>query len=261
VLRRRAGGGRRAQRGSGRAWRESAALSVSTRIRTPERPLRRRRRGLLRRLLGWTALAALGWLLLCTLGLVYLRFFPPVITALQVQRLIEYGELPAFGGSLPLRSFGPHLPRAVVAAEDARFYEHHGIDWIGVREAAEDNWQRGRVWRGGSTITQQLVKNLFLTTYGSVLRKLFEIPLALLADLILGKQRSLELYLNEVEWGPGVYGGAAAAETYYGVAPAFLNREQAARLAACLPAPRTRRPQRMNVYSRKILRRMASVGW
>ena len=150
---------------------------------------------------------------------------------------------------MPLRSFGPHLPHAVIAAEDARFYEHDGVDWPGMRQAAEDNWRRGRLWRGGSTITQQLVKNLFLTTYGSFLRKLVEIPLALLAELILGKPRILELYLNEVEWGPGVYGGAAAAEQLLRRLAAFLSREQAARLAACLPAPRTRRPQRMNAYA------------
>ncbi len=162
---------------------------------------------------------------------------------------------------MPLRSLGPHLPRAVVAAEDARFYEHGGVDWPGMRTAAEDNWRRGRLWRGGSTITQQLMKNLFLSSYGSFVRKIFEIPLALLAELILGKPRILELYLNVVEWGPGLYGGYLAAERYYGVEPAFLSRDQAARLAACLPAPRTRRPQRMNAYSAKILRRMASVGW
>jgi monofunctional biosynthetic peptidoglycan transglycosylase len=203
----------------------------------------------------------IAWLALCTVGLVYLRFLPPLVTALQLQRWVQYGDVPGSGAFHPLRSFGPHLPHAVVAAEDTRFYQHHGIDWIGVRTAAEDNWRRGRLWRGGSTITQQLVKNLFLTGGGSFVRKLFEIPLALLAELILGKERILELYLNVVEWGPGVYGGDAAAERYYGISPPFLNREQAARLAACLPAPRTRRPQRMNRYAAKIMRRMAAMGW
>ena len=100
------------------------------------------------------------------------------------------------------------------------------------------------------------MKNLFLTTYGSFVRKAFEIPLSLLAELILNKDRILELYLNVVEWGPGIYGGQAAAEHYYERPAAYLSRDQAARLAACLPAPRRRTPQRMNAYGGKILRRM-----
>jgi monofunctional biosynthetic peptidoglycan transglycosylase len=210
----------------------------------------------------WRLLLAvvIAWSALCALGLVFLRYFPPVVTALQIQRLVEHGERPGSRtGFVPLASLGPYLPRAVIAAEDARFYQHAGLDWAGMRQAAEDNLRRGRMWRGGSTITQQLVKNLFLSTHGSVLRKLAEIPLSLLAEAILPKQRILELYLNVVEWGPGIYGAQAAAEHYYDVPAAELNREQAARLVACLPAPRTRKPQRMNAYSAKILRRMNAV--
>jgi monofunctional biosynthetic peptidoglycan transglycosylase len=221
---------------------------------------RRRRRGVAARL--WRAVRIIGallvaWLALCTVGLVYLRFLPPLFTALQLQRWVQYGDRPGSStGFVPLRTLGPHLPRAVIAAEDARFYEHHGLDVEALRRAVEDNVRRGRLWRGGSTITQQLVKNLFLTTYGSFVRKGLEIPLTLLAELILGKQRILELYLNVVEWGPGIYGGQAAAEHYYDRPAAYLTREQAARLAACLPAPRRRTPQRMNAYAMKILRRM-----
>jgi len=205
----------------------------------------------------WLLAGLIAWLALCSVGLLYLRFLPPVVTALQLQRWIEYGDAPGSStGFIPLKTLGPYLPRAVVAAEDDRFYQHHGLDWLGLRKAAEDNFRRGRLWRGGSTITQQLVKNLFLTTYGSFLRKLLEVPLSLLAELILPKTRILELYLNVVEWGPGVYGAQAAAERYYNVPAAYLNREQAARLAACLPSPRTRKPQRMNAYAAKILRRM-----
>lgn len=229
--------------------------------RTAVRGGRRVRRGVVWRVGRWAAAAAIAWFALCALGLVYLRFLPPLVTALQLQRWIEHGDPPGSStGFVALKRFGPHLPRAVIAAEDARFYEHHGVDWLGVRDAAEDNWRRGRLWRGGSTITQQLVKNLFLTAHGSLLRKLLEVPLALLAEIILPKPRILELYLNVVEWGPGVYGGEAAADHYYGIPAAFLSREQAARLAACLPAPRTRRPQHMNAYGSKILRRMSSVN-
>lgn len=215
----------------------------------------------MRRVARWTLALAIAWLAICAVGLVYLRFFPPLVTALQLQRWAQYGDRPGLRtGLVPLATLGPHLPRAVVAAEDTRFYDHHGVDWDGMRQAAEDNLRRRELWRGGSTITQQLVKNLFLTTYGSFARKLLEIPLSLLAELILSKNRILELYLNVVEWGPGIYGGQAAAEHYYDLPAAFLSREQAARLAACLPAPRRRKPQRMNAYAAKILRRMAAIA-
>jgi monofunctional biosynthetic peptidoglycan transglycosylase len=195
------------------------------------------------------------------LGLLYLRFFPPLLTVMQVQRWVQHGDAPgSASGFVPLARLGPHLPRAVVAAEDTRFFAHGGIDWQGVREAAEDNWERGRLWRGGSTITQQLVKNLFFPTVASPLRKLLEVPLSLVADVVLPKSRILELYLNIVEWGPGVWGGEDAAQHHYGVPAAFLSREQAARLAACLPAPRSRRPQRMDRYGGLVLKRMAAMG-
>src|SRR6202011_2230053 len=111
--------------------------------------------------------------------------------------------------------------------------------------------------RGGSTITQQLVKNLFFTTSRSVVRKAVEFTLAPAAEWVLPKKRILELYLNEIEWGPGIYGAEAAAQTWYGIPAARVNREQAARLAAVIPSPLRRKPERMNQYSGEILRRMA----
>ncbi len=217
---------------------------------------------MLRTIVRWSAALAIAWFALCVVGLVYLRYSPPLLTALQLQRWVEYGHAPGTrSGLVPLADLGRHLPRAVIAAEDARFFEHAGVDWEGMQQAVEDNWRRGRLWRGGSTITQQLVKNLYFPTYWPLLRKPFEIPLSIVAELILPKERVLELYLNVVEWAPGVYGGEDAARHYYAVPAASLSREQAARLAACLPAPRSRRPQRMNRYAATILRRMASVGW
>jgi len=228
----------------------------------PRRGGRRRRARPLRAVLRWLAAAVVAWFALCVVGLVYLRFFPPLLTTLQLQRWIQYGDAPgSASGFVPLKRLGPHLPHAVVAAEDARFYGHSGVDWRGMQEAAEDNWERGKLWRGGSTITQQLVKNLFFPTFGSLVRKILEIPLSLLADLILPKDRILELYLNVIEWGPGIYGGEDAAQHYYEIPASFLSRQQAARLAALLPAPRTRRPQHMNAYSAKILGRMSDMGW
>lgn len=212
--------------------------------------------------LRWLAALVVAWFALCVVGLVYLRFFPPLVTAMQLERWVRHGDAPgSSSGFVPLKRLGPHLPHAVVAAEDARFFEHGGVDWDGMRQAVEDNLERGRLWRGGSTITQQLVKNLFFPTFGSLIRKIFEIPLSLLADLILPKERILELYLNVVEWGPGVYGGEDAAQVHYGIPAAFLSRGQAARLAACLPSPRTRKPQQMDKYGGKILGRMTAMGW
>lgn len=231
------------------------------RAHRPPGPARRPGRAI-RTLLRWLAAAVVAWFALCVLGVVYLRFFPPLLTTLQLQRWVQYGDAPgSASGFVPLRRLGPHLPHAVVAAEDTRFFQHGGVDWSGMRDAVEDNWERGQLWRGGSTITQQLVKNLFFPTFGSLPRKVLEIPLSLLADLILPKERILELYLNVIEWGPGIYGGEDAAQHYYGVPAAFLSRQQAARLAACLPSPRTRTPQRMTGYGAKILGRMAAMGW
>jgi monofunctional biosynthetic peptidoglycan transglycosylase len=153
-----------------------------------------------------------------------------------------------------------HLQHAVVAAEDARFYQHHGFDWQALELAAENDVDGGRL-RGGSTISQQLVKNLFFGTGRSILRKGAEFTLVPVAELVLGKQRILELYLNEVEWGPGVYGAEAACEFHYRTSARNIGEEEAARLAAVLPAPLKRRPERMNRYAGIILERERQMGW
>jgi monofunctional biosynthetic peptidoglycan transglycosylase len=161
---------------------------------------------------------------------------------------------------LPLNEISPDLQHAVVAAEDARFYQHHGFDWHEIQIAAEDDMDGGRT-RGASTLTQQLVKNLFFGTGRSFLRKGAEFTLVPVAELVLGKRRILELYLNVVEWGPGMYGADAAAHVYDRTSARDLGREESARLAAILPAPLKRRPERMNRYSSLILERMRQMGW
>ena len=161
---------------------------------------------------------------------------------------------------IPLSQISPNLQHAVVAAEDSRFYQHHGFDWHEIQIAADEDWEGGRT-RGASTITQQLVKNLFFGTGRSFLRKGVEFTLVPFAELFLGKQRILEIYLNVVEWGPGIYGADAACHAYDGTAARNTDREQAARLAAILPAPLKRRPARMNQYSALILERMRQMGW
>ena len=161
---------------------------------------------------------------------------------------------------VPLARISPDLQHAVVAAEDARFYQHHGFDWREIQIAVEDDLDDRRV-RGASTITQQLVKNLFFGTGRSFLRKGLEATLVPVAEFTLGKRRILELYLNVVEWGPGVYGAEAAARYRYSTTARKLDREQALRLAAILPAPLKRRPERMTKYSALIDGRMRQMGW
>jgi monofunctional biosynthetic peptidoglycan transglycosylase len=161
---------------------------------------------------------------------------------------------------IPLNQISPNLQHAVIAAEDARFYKHHGFDWHALQMAAQEDMEGGRT-RGGSTLTQQLVKNLFFGTGGSIFRKAAEATLVPVAELVLGKRRILELYLNVVEWGPGMYGADAACRTYDRTAARNVDRQESARLAAILPAPLKRRPERMNSYSAVILRRMGQMGW
>jgi monofunctional biosynthetic peptidoglycan transglycosylase len=144
-----------------------------------------------------------------------------------------------------LCQISPDLQHAVIAAEDARFYQHHGFDWHEMQIAAEDDMEGGRI-RGASTITQQLVKNLFFGTGRSILRKGAESTLVPVAELVLGKQRILELYLNVVEWGPGVYGAESACHYYYRTSARNIDRQRAAQLAAILPLPLKRRPDHMN---------------
>jgi monofunctional biosynthetic peptidoglycan transglycosylase len=129
-----------------------------------------------------------------------------------------------------------------------------------VQIAAEDDLE-GERSRGASTITQQLVKNLFFGTGRSFVRKGAEASLVPVAELVLGKRRILEIYLNVVEWGPGIYGADSACRYYDETAARNIDREHAARLAAILPAPLKRRPERMNKYSAIILERMEQMGW
>ena len=156
-----------------------------------------------------------------------------------------------------------HLKRAIVAAEDAKFVDHEGFDWEGIQRALERNQSRGRVVAGGSTITQQLAKNLFLTAERSLLRKGQEAIITGMLEVVLDKRRILEVYLNVVEWGDGVFGAEAAARHYFGVAAADVSAEQAARLAAMLPRPRfydrNRESPYLAHYANTILARMRAV--
>jgi monofunctional biosynthetic peptidoglycan transglycosylase len=226
---------------------------------------RGKRRGWIRAiLLGVVGLVA-AFYVLCVVELVVLRWVDPPTTMVQTERRVEawvhhrpYHKRYVF---VPLGRISPDLQHAVIAAEDGRFYQHHGIDWKEVQKVVDQDMEEGRLGRGGSTITQQLLKNLFLTTNRSVVRKAVEFTLAPVAERILPKRRILELYLNVIEWGAGVYGAEEASRAWYGVPAARIDREQAARMAALLPSPLRRKPGRMNTYSAEILRRMAQTGW
>jgi monofunctional biosynthetic peptidoglycan transglycosylase len=218
----------------------------------------------LRSFIRWLVLGVASLWLLAVLLLLAARWIDPPTTAVHIQRRLQawvqgtpYRKRYKF---VPLSQISPNLQHAVIAAEDGRFYQHHGFDWHEIQIAAADDWEGGRE-RGASTITQQLVKNLFFGTGRSILRKGAEFTLVPLAELFLGKQRILEIYLNVVEWGPGIYGADAACHQYDGTSARDTDRQQAARLAAILPAPLKRRPARMNHYSALILERMRQMGW
>jgi len=139
---------------------------------------------------------------------------------------------------VPYEQISVNLKRAVIAAEDQKFLDHEGFDVDAIHEAYEKNARSGRIRRGGSTISQQLAKNLFLSPPRTYLRKVHEAVITLMIELVLSKRRILEVYLNVVEWGDGIYGAEAAAQHYYGEAAAELAPEEAARLAAMIPSPR-----------------------
>jgi len=203
------------------------------------------------------------WSLLALI-LVASRWIDPPTTAVHMQRRLQawihhtpYRQHYKF---IPLSEISPDLQHAVIAAEDTRFYQHHGFDWEEIQIAAREDLEGERT-RGASTITQQLVKNLFFGTGRSFLRKGAEATLVPVAEFVLGKRRILEIYLNVVEWGPAVYGAESACQHYDRIPARNIKREQAARLAAILPAPLKRRPERMNSYSAIILKRMDQMGW
>lgn len=182
-----------------------------------------------RTVLRWTLLLVAAFYAVCLAELIALRWINPPTTAVQMQRRVEawrhhapYRKHQSF---VSLERISPELQHAVISAEDGRFYQHHGIDWKEVQKVVDQDLDEGKLGRGGSTITQQLVKNLFLTTNRSLLRKAVEFTLSPAAEVILPKRRILELYLNVIEWGPGIYGAEAAAHAWYNVPAARVNRE------------------------------------
>jgi len=154
---------------------------------------------------------------------------------------------------VPYDHISIHLKRAIVAAEDAKFLEHEGFDVEGIQKAVEKNLKKGRLVAGGSTISQQLAKNLFLSGERSFIRKGQEAVITLMIEATWSKRRILEVYLNVIEWGNGIYGAEAAARRYYKKSAANLSRDQAARMAAMVPNPRWYETHRSSrAYQRRV---------
>lgn len=215
-------------------------------------------------MLRWFVVALLALWSFAVLLLIALRWIDPPTDAVQIQRRVQallhdkpYHKRFDF---VPLSQISPDLQHAVVAAEDSRFFQHRGFDWREIQIAAQQDMEGERT-RGASTLTQQLVKNLFFGIDRSILRKGAEATLVPVAEFVLGKRRILELYLNLVEWGPGIYGAEAASRVYYHAPARNVDRQEAAQLAAVLPSPLRRRPERMTRYPAIILGRMRQMGW
>jgi monofunctional biosynthetic peptidoglycan transglycosylase len=227
-----------------------------------------------------TALWRFSWraLLLALIALTLLQFwffacvwywsvYNPDTTAFMRTRLEKIREEQP-GAKLqyqfvPYARISPHLKRAVIASEDTKFFQHDGFDWDGIRNAYEKNVKEGEVVAGGSTISQQLAKNLFLSGERAFWRKAQEALITVMIEIIMDKRRILELYLNVIEWGDGVFGAEAAARHHYGISAAQVGPEQAARLAAMVPSPRRYSPGRHTAYLERrtatILARMNAV--
>jgi monofunctional biosynthetic peptidoglycan transglycosylase len=191
-------------------------------------------------------------------GVLVYRFVPPPITWLMVQRKIEGKGLDHRW--TPMSKISPALPRAVIAAEDSGFCAHHGFDFNAMQKAMANNEKRPSRIRGGSTISQQTAKNVFLWPDRSYVRKGLEAYYTVLIEGLWGKRRIMEVYLNSVEWGPGVYGAEAAAHKWFGVSASKLTNAQAARLAAILPSPLKWKAAAPGPYVRKRSSRIGAAS-
>jgi monofunctional glycosyltransferase len=219
---------------------------------------------MVRRVLLALVLVALLWQAWYFLWVLWWRYSDPDMTSFMNHRLEQLREKNPEANLrhtwVPYARVSTHLKRAVIAAEDDKFIDHEGFDWEGMQKALEKNQKKGKVVAGGSTISQQLAKNLFLSAAKTPWRKAQEAVITVWLELLWDKRRILEVYLNSVEWGEGVFGAEAAARRYYNTGAASLSAEQAARLAVMLPAPRRYEKNPYSPYvngrTRLILERM-----
>lgn len=184
------------------------------------------------------------------LAVIAYRFIPVYITPLMVIRCIENGNLTIHHHCIPLDKMSPHMPVAVMASEDSRFLLHHGVDFNAIDKAAKHNMKGGRM-HGASTISQQTAKNVFLWPGRSWLRKGLELYFTSLIEVFWGKHRIMEVYLNSIEMGDGIYGVDACAEYNFGKPARDLSRSDCALIAATLPNPRKFSSKYPSAYMRK----------
>jgi monofunctional biosynthetic peptidoglycan transglycosylase len=207
------------------------------------------------RVTGLLGLALIAIVVVPLVQVAVYRVVPAPITILMIERLFE-------GKGLrhqwrPIERISPHLVESVIAAEDSGFCGHNGFDFDAMQKAAEANARHPGKMRGGSTISQQTAKNVFLWPGRDYLRKGLEAGYTVLIETLWGKRRIMEMYLNSIEWGPGVYGAEAASQAYFHVAAERLSPDQAARLAAILPSPLKWKAVRPGRY---VARRSAKIG-
>ncbi len=222
----------------------------------------------LSRYITYTLFALIGLFLLYQLWIfshiVWWKYYPPGTTSFMSLRMDDLQEKKPDATLrytwVPYERISVNLKRAVVASEDDGFIDHEGFDWEGIQKALEKNQRKGKVVAGGSTISQQLAKNLFLSPSKSYFRKGEEAIITVMLETVLDKRRILELYLNVVEWGEGVFGAEAAARRYYNIGASQLNADQAAHLAVMLPNPRKYEKQfgpRLAAHAARVRSRMA----
>ncbi len=213
------------------------------------------------------AFAVFAWIYLTLPDVRPLRTTNPATTAfmdLRAREAASAGRTPAkVQRWVPYERISPYLKRAVLVTEDAAFFSHEGIDFDEMEKSFEENWKKGRLARGGSTITQQLAKNLYLSPSRNPLRKVTEFLIARRLEAELSKRRIFEIYLNVIEWGDGVWGAEAAARACFKTSAAALTPEQAALLAAVIINPRRYSPTKVTSFlarrQRLILQRMGDV--
>jgi len=203
-------------------------------------------------LLVLAGLAYLAWIFVSMPDVAALVRTNPKTTALMEQRAEEKNlKLQPLRTWVPYRKISVHLRNAVLVAEDSAFFQHSGFDWKQIKESAKRDWEEKRLVRGASTITQQLAKNLYLSTSRNPLRKVQEVFISRELERHLSKERILEIYLNVIEWGDGLYGIDAASKRYFGKSAGDLYPEEAAVLAAMIPKPRRFSPGRNGKYLEK----------
>ncbi|HSK39081.1 MAG TPA: monofunctional biosynthetic peptidoglycan transglycosylase [Arenibaculum sp.] len=215
----------------------------------------------MRRIARFLVLLALGLLALSVVGVLAYRVLPVPATALMLIRAFDDHGIEK--DWVPLSDVSPHLVRAVIGSEDSRFCTHSGFDWEALRAAWRETMEGGRL-RGGSTISMQTAKNTFLWPDRTFVRKVAEAWFTLLIETFWPKPRIMEVYLNVIEWGPGIYGAQAAARHWFGKPAASLTAREAARLTAVLPAPLSRSPAQPSAFVARtagiIEQRMAIVA-